>query len=149
MKNKHYIVLSSMFSVFILASCATTQLELKEVDRAEAAVDAAVSDAAVRQYARAELREAEALMEQTRERQKAGADRPELLHLAQLTDTQADIARERARVKALESRVEELSSQREVLRAEARAKRAEPAAAQGAARRQGEEDSLAKAVEHG
>src|SRR5690625_7596511 len=106
MKNKHYLVLSSMFSIFILASCATTQLELKEVDRAGAAVDAAGSDAAGRQYARAELRGAEALMEQTRERQKAGADRPGLLHMAQLAGPQAHIARERARFKAHENRGE-------------------------------------------
>ncbi|HLS05596.1 MAG TPA: OmpA family protein [Wenzhouxiangella sp.] len=145
MKRRHYLVPALIFSGLVLASCATTQLELKEVDRAEAAVEAVVSDASVRKYAQAELREAEALLEQTRERQKAGADRPELLHLAQLTETQADIARERARFKALESRVEELSSQREVLRAEARAKRAEQAAAQADARRQEEEARRARA----
>jgi len=128
-----------------LSGCATTVLELPELERAEAAVDDLTSDATVREYAPAELREAEQLLERALERQAAGAERPELLHLAQLTRTQVDIVRESAELKRLEARVDELGTRRELLRVEARAARAEREAQRIAADRSRAEAEAAQA----
>lgn len=111
--------------ITLLSACATTPLDLPELDRAEAAVEGLVADAGIRRYAPAELREAESLLERSLERRSEGAEREELLHLAQLTRTQADIARETAELNRLDARVNELGSRRDLLRAEARAARAE------------------------
>jgi len=132
------------FAIF-LSACATTPLDLPELDRAEAAVDGLVADASVRQYAPAELREAESLLERALDRRSDGAERAELLHLAQLTRTQVDIARETAELNRLEARVDELGSRRELLRAEARAARAEREAQRVAAERLRAEAQAAQA----
>lgn len=136
-----------VFAALLLSACASNPINLPELDGAQAAVDAVVADAQVREHARAELQEAEALLKQTRTRWQEGAERPELLHLVQLTETQADIARERARLRALEARVDGLSNQREVLRVEARAARAERQAREAAdARSRAEAERLAEAA---
>lgn len=119
----------------LLTACATTQLELPELDRAESAVEALVEDAGVREFAPTELRDAEALLERSLSRQREGAERPELLHLAQLTRTQVDIARETAELNRLEARVDQLGERRERLRIEARAARAERESAEAQAER--------------
>lgn len=109
----------------LLAACATTPQNVSELERAEAAVEALVSDPQVRRYASGEMQEAETLLERAQERWREGADRSDVLHLAQLTETQVGIARESAELARLEARVDELSNQREVLSLEARAARAE------------------------
>lgn len=115
----------SLMAAGLLAACATTPEPLPELERAEAAVEALVSDPDVRRYAQAEMREAESLLERAQERWREGAERSDLLHLAQLTQTQVAIARESAELNRLEARGDELGNQREVLQLEARAARAE------------------------
>lgn len=115
----------SLLVVGLLAACATTPQRVSELERAEAAVEALVSDSNVRRYAPGELQEAETLLARAQERWREGADRSDVLHLAQMTETQVSIARESAELARLEARVEELSNQREVLSLEARAARAE------------------------
>lgn len=119
----------------LLGACATTPLDLPEVERAQAEVDGLIADANSRQFAPAELREAESLLERTLDARSAGAERSELLHLAQLTRTQVEIARETAELNRLEARVDDLGSRRDLLRAEARAARAEREAERVAAER--------------
>ncbi|NBD95825.1 MAG: OmpA family protein [Gammaproteobacteria bacterium] len=109
----------------LLGACATTPQSVSELERAEAAVEALVSDSQVRRYAPGEMQEAETLLERAQERWREGAGRSDVLHLAQLTETQVGIARESAELSRLEARVDELSNQREVLSLEARAARAE------------------------
>lgn len=111
--------------VGLLAACATTPQNVSQLERAEAAVEALVSDPRVRRYAPGEMQEAETLVERAREQWREGAERSDVLHLAQLTETQVSIARESAELNRLEARVDELSNQREVLSLEARAARAE------------------------
>jgi outer membrane protein OmpA-like peptidoglycan-associated protein len=129
----------------LLAACATTTIELPELDRAESAVGMLVDDAGVREFAPVEVREAEALLERALDRQREGAERPELLHLAQLARTQVDIARETANLNRLEAQVDQLGARRELLRAEARAARAEREAARTAAERERAEAAAAQA----
>ncbi|MDZ7790423.1 MAG: OmpA family protein [Xanthomonadales bacterium] len=109
----------------LLAACATTPQRMSELERAEAAVEALVSDPQVRRYAPGEMQEAEALLDRAQEQWREGANRTDILHLAQLTETQVGIARESAELSRLEARADELSNQREVLSLEARAARAE------------------------
>lgn len=129
----------------MLAACATTPQTLPELERAEAAVDALTSDAMVRQYAPAQLQEAENLLKRAQERWREGAQRPDLLHLAQLTQTQVGIARETAELNRLEARVKELGDRREVLRLEARAARAEQATREAEMERREEAQARAMA----
>lgn len=119
----------------VLAACATTPEPLPELEQAEAAVDAVASDSRVRKYAPVQLRDAENLLERAQTNWREGASKAELLHLAQLTRTQADIARETTELNRLEARVEELGARRDVLRLEARAARAERQAERVAAER--------------
>lgn len=111
--------------VAVLAACATTPQRLSELERAEASVEALVSDPQVRRFAPGEMQEAETLLDRARDQWREGADRSDVLHLAQLTETQVGIARESAELSRLEARADELSNQREVLSLEARAARAE------------------------
>lgn len=115
----------SLMVVGLLAACATTPQRLPQLERAEAAVEALVADPQVRRYAPGEMQEAESLVERAREHWREGADRSDVLHLAQLAETQAGIARESAELSRLEARADELSNQRDVLSLEARAARAE------------------------
>lgn len=114
-----------MVTVGLLAACATTPQSVPQLEQAEAAVEAMISDPQVRRYAPGEMQEAETLLERARESWREGAARTDVLHLAQLTQTQVGIARESAELSRLEARVDELSNQREVLQLEARAARAE------------------------
>lgn len=115
----------SLMILGLLAACATTPQTLPELEQAENAVEALVSDPQVRRFAPGEMQQAETLLERAQERWQEGAPRPDVLHLAQLTETQVGIARESAELARLEARVDELSNQREVLQLEARAARAE------------------------
>jgi len=138
-------ILLTLMGAGLLAACATTPLQLSALDEARAEVESLVSDAAVRRFAPAELREAESLLERMQERQQAGAERAELLHLAQLTKTQVGIARQAADLQRLEARVAELGNQREMLVVEARAARAEAEAARSEAARMEEAERRTRA----
>lgn len=144
-----YIDFKSLFvtaaAAALLAACATTPQTLPELERAESAVDGLASDATVREYAPAQLQEAESLLERAQKRWREGAKRAELLHLAQLTQTQVGIARETAELNRLEARVGELGDRRDVLRLEARAARAERQAERVAAERSRAEAQAAQA----
>jgi len=118
-------LLVSLTAAGLLAACATTPQPVPELEQAEAEVESLVSDPVVRRYAPGEMREAESLLERARQSWRDGADRPDVLHLAQLTTTQVGIARESAELSRLEARVDELRNQREVLQLQARAARAE------------------------
>ncbi len=144
-RNIAATITATIAAAAVLAACATTPQTLPELERAEAAVDALTSNAMVRQYAPAQLQEAENLLERAQQRWREGAGRTDLLHLAQLTQTQAGIARETAELNQLEARVKELGDQREVLRLEARAARAERQAAQIAEQRSRAEAEAARA----
>lgn len=135
----------SLMAAALLAACATTPQELPELERAEEAVESLVSDPQVRRYASGEMQEAETLLERAREHWREGADRSDVLHLAQLTETQVGIARESAELARLEARVDELSNQRELLQLEARAARAEREAQRIEAERSRAEAEAARA----
>lgn len=139
------ILVVSLAAAGLLAACATTPQTIPELERAEAAVESMVSDPQVRRYAPGEMKEAETLLERAREQWREGADRPDVLHLAQLTQTQVGIARESAELNRLDARVDELSNQREALQLQARAARAEREAQRLEAERSSAEAQAARA----